>query len=64
MANERLLQLTLELAAQMLQLSGIESELVAARTKSQEALFSGQAAQVFGQMIHALGGPSRLIRKN
>ena len=62
-ANERLLQLTLELAAQMLQLSGIESELVAARTKSQEALFSGQAAQVFGQMIHALGGPGDLLEK-
>jgi thymidine phosphorylase len=62
-ANERLLQLTLELAAQMLQLSGIESDLVAARTKSQEALFSGQAAQVFGQMIHALGGPVDLLEK-
>ena len=47
----------------MLQLSGIESELVAARTKSQEALFSGQAAQVFGQMIHALGGPVDLLEK-
>ena len=62
-ANERLLQLTLELAAQMLQLSGIESELVSARTKSQETLFSGQAAQVFGQMIHALGGPVDLLEK-
>jgi len=62
-ANERLLQLTLELAAHMLQLSGIESDLVTARTKSQEALFSGQAAQVFGQMIHALGGPIDLLEK-
>ena len=62
-ADERLLHLTLELAAQMLQLSGIESDLVAARTKSQEALFSGQAAQVFGQMIHALGGPIDLLEK-
>ena len=62
-ADERLLQLTLELAAQMLQLSGIEFDLVAARTKSQEALFSGQAAQVFGQMIHALGGPIDLLEK-
>jgi len=47
----------------MLQLSGIESNLVAARIKSQEALFSGQAAQVFGQMIHALGGPVDLLEK-
>ena len=62
-ANERLLQLTLELAAQMLQLSGIESDLEIARTKSQEALFSGQAAQVFGRMIHALGGPVDLLEK-
>jgi len=62
-ANERLLQLTLDLAAQMLQLSGIESNLAAARTKSQKALFSGQAAQVFEQMIHALGGPVDLLEK-
>jgi thymidine phosphorylase len=47
----------------MLQLSGIESDLVTARTKSQEALFSGQAAQVFAQMIHALGGPIDLLEK-
>jgi thymidine phosphorylase len=62
-ANERLLQLTLDLAAQMLQLSGIESNLAAAKTKSQNALFSGQAAQVFEQMIHALGGPVDLLEK-
>jgi len=47
----------------MLQLSGIEPELVSARAKSQETLFSGQAAQVFEQMIYALGGPVDLLEK-
>jgi thymidine phosphorylase len=63
-ANLRLLELTIELAAHMLQLSGIESDLEAARLKSQDALTSGKAASIFEQMISALGGPSDLLEKS
>ncbi|HIE78806.1 MAG TPA: thymidine phosphorylase, partial [Candidatus Thioglobus sp.] len=45
----------------MLLLSGIESDLVSAKTKSQEALSSGKAASIFEQMIHSLGGPIDLM---
>ena len=60
-ANTRLLNLTIELAAYMLQLSGLEKDLVAARKKSLEALNSGRAASVFGKMIFELGGPIDLL---
>lgn len=63
-ANLRLLELTIELAAHMLQLSGIESDLETARVKSQDALTSGKAAAIFEQMISALGGPSDLLEKS
>ena len=60
-ANQRLMELTLQLAAHMLLLSGIESDLVSAKAKSQEALSSGKAASIFEQMIHSLGGPIDLM---
>ena len=60
-ANQRLMELTLELASHMLLLSGIESDLVSAKKKSQEALSSGKAASIFEQMIHSLGGPIDLM---
>ena len=63
-ANLRLLELTIELAAHMLQLSGIESDLETARVKSQDVLTSGKAAAIFEQMISALGGPSDLLEKS
>ena len=63
-ANLRILELTIELAAHMLQLSGIESDFGTARLKSQDALTSGKAAAIFEQMISALGGPSDLLEKS
>ena len=62
-ADKRLMELTLELAAHMLHLSGVESDLVSARKKSQEALSSGKAASKFEQMIYSLGGPNDIIEK-
>ena len=60
-ADQRLLELTLELSAYMLQLSGLESDLDCARNKSKIALESGKAASIFGKMIAELGGPVDLI---
>ena len=62
-ANTRLITLTIELSAYMLQLSGLEKDLDIARKKSQDALNSGQAASIFGKMIYELGGPKDLLEK-
>jgi thymidine phosphorylase len=62
-ADSRLLKLTLELAAHMIQISGIEKDFNSALSKAQEALNSGRAAERFGQMVSALGGPTDLIER-
>lgn len=62
-ANPRLLKLTLELAAHMVQISGIESDLRAAYLKAEVALNSGKAAEVFEKMIRSLGGPGDILKK-
>jgi len=61
-ADKRLLQVTLELATHMLQISGIENNLDKAMSKAQKALNTGQAAEVFGRMVSALGGPNDLLQ--
>nr|WP_199067542.1 thymidine phosphorylase [Chromobacterium sp. ASV5] len=56
--NPRLLETTMALCAQMLiggKLAADESE---ARAKLQAALDSGRAAEIFGQMVAAQGGPA------
>ena len=60
-ADQRLLELTIELSAYMLQLSGLEPDLESARSKSKMALESGKAASIFGKMISELGGPTDIM---
>ena len=60
-ADQRLLELTLELSAYMLQLSGLEPDLDSARSKSKISLESGKVASIFGKMISELGGPTDII---
>ena len=60
-SNDRLLELTIELSAYMLTLSNLEPDLDTARIKSKEALESGKAASIFGEMVSELGGPSDLM---
>ena len=60
-ANQRLLELTIELSRYMLQLSNIELDSNTSRLKSQEALNSGKAASIFGEMVSELGGPADLL---
>jgi thymidine phosphorylase len=57
----RLVALTLELSARLLQLGGIDAELAQARTRVQQALDSGEAAQRFARMVAALGGPGDVL---
>jgi len=60
-ADKRLLDVTLELAANMLALSGASSSVDAAHGAAENALNSGKAAEVFGQMVAAQGGPADFV---
>ena len=62
-AEPRLLELTIELAAHMLDISGAADTLDAARDKARDALNKGHAAQVFAKMVEGLGGPADLLEK-
>ena len=62
-ADPRLLEITLELAAHMLDISGAADTLDVARDKATAALNQGQAAQVFADMVVGLGGPADLLEK-
>jgi thymidine phosphorylase len=62
-ADKRLLQITLDLAAHMLQISDIEADLSTARVKAQKALESGNSAEIFGRMVSELGGPNDLLQE-
>jgi len=57
----RLDEVTLGLVAEMLVVGGIESDRATARDRADEAVGSGRAAEVFGQMVTALGGPADFV---
>jgi thymidine phosphorylase len=57
----RLLELTLELSARLLQLGGVHADLAQARARAQQALDGGEAAQRFARMVAALGGPRDVL---
>ena len=56
--NSRLIELTLALGAELMVLAGMDTAPEVAAVKLRDALQSGQAAEVFEQMVTALGGPS------
>ena len=58
----RLLEVTLALTAQLLQLGGLADTLDAGRRATQQALDSGAAAERFARMVAALGGPADVLR--
>ena len=61
--ESRLDEVVMSLCAEMLIAAGLESDRVTARTKVEEAVTSGKAAEVFAQMVHELGGPGDLVDK-
>ncbi|PCI61378.1 MAG: thymidine phosphorylase [Kordiimonadales bacterium] len=63
-SDERLFQITLDLAAHMVLLSGLQPTYEAAREKADHALASGRAAEVFGRMVAAQGGPADFMEKH
>jgi thymidine phosphorylase len=59
--DPRLDDVTLSLCAEMLVVGGVESDRQTARTRCEEAVTSGRAAEVFSRMVHALGGPPDFV---
>ncbi|MBB5043070.1 thymidine phosphorylase [Shinella fusca] len=62
-AGTRLERIVLAFAAEMLALSGLETDPAAALAQARGALTSGAAAEVFGRMVHALGGPADIVER-
>ena len=61
--NERLHEVVMALCIEMLLSAELASSVDDARAKLNQALDSGKAAQVFGDMVHALGGPADFMDK-
>jgi len=62
-AGTRLERIVLAFAAEMLALSGLETDPAAALARATRALTSGAAAETFGRMVHALGGPADIVER-
>jgi thymidine phosphorylase len=57
----RLDEVVMQLCVEMLRMTGIEIGRDAARSRAEEALTSGRAAEIFDRMVTALGGPPGLV---
>ena len=60
-AGTRLETVVLAFASEMLVQAGIAGNAADAEARAREALASGKAAEIFGRMVHALGGPVDLL---
>ncbi|MEJ1156817.1 thymidine phosphorylase [Prosthecomicrobium sp. N25] len=61
--NRRIEAVTVELGAEMLVIGGLAPDLDAGRAAQREALASGRAAEIFGRMVAALGGPADFVER-
>jgi len=61
--ESRLKEVTVALVAQMLIAGGLEADREQAVVKVEQALDSGRAAELFGKMVSALGGPADFLEK-
>ncbi len=59
----RLREVTLALAAEMLLLGGLAGDGESALAKAEDALTSGRAAERYGAMVAALGGPADFLAR-
>ncbi|GAM97685.1 thymidine phosphorylase [alpha proteobacterium U9-1i] len=59
----RLHEVVMALAAEMLLLGKIETDLAKGRARAEAALTSGKAAEVFARMVAALGGPRDFLER-
>ena len=56
-------EVTIELSAELLVTGGLFGSLAEARAACERALASGEAAERFGRMVVALGGPADLLER-
>ncbi|MEJ8573497.1 thymidine phosphorylase [Microbaculum marinum] len=61
--DRRLLEVTLALAAEMLEIGGLAATRSEGREMARTALESGRAVETFAQMIVELGGPTDLVER-
>ncbi len=61
--EQRLDAVVLGLCAEMLVTSGVEGDRARALARCDEAVTSGRAAEIFGRMVAALGGPRDFVDK-
>ncbi|QKV19745.1 thymidine phosphorylase [Oricola thermophila] len=61
--DPRLEEVTLALAAEMIVVSGVETDRAKALEQARDALTSGRAAETFGHMVRVLGGPADFVEK-
>ena len=59
--EQRLDEVVLALCAEMLVVTGLEGDRDAARARCDDAVTSGRAAEIFGRMVAALGGPDDFL---
>lgn len=62
--EQRVYEVTMALAAEMLAVSGVASDVADGLQQASLALESGKAAELFGKMVTSLGGPTDFIEKN
>jgi len=62
--DPRLDEVVLALCAEMLMVTGLETDRLVASQRCDEAVTSGRAAEVFGSMSAALGGPADFVEKS
>jgi thymidine phosphorylase len=62
--DERLVDVTIALAAELLVLGGLQPDVAAGAVAARAALADGRAAERFARMTAALGGPSDLLERH
>ncbi|MBN8197158.1 thymidine phosphorylase [Thalassospira povalilytica] len=62
--EQRVYDVTMALAAEMLAVSGVATDVSEGLRQATEALESGKAAEVFGKMVASLGGPNDFVEKH
>src|SRR3546814_439756 len=62
--DRRFCEVTLALAEEMLLLGGFAGEAAVARAMAKDAIDSGRAAERFGAMVAALGGPTDFLERD
>ena len=62
--EQRVYDVTMALAAEMLAVSGVATDVADGFQMAGEALESGKAAEVFSKMVSSLGGPADFVEKH